>query len=171
MPKKNLFPRFRCRECPHLLIMGTELAPTYFCDGFPGKRKPKRFPRSGPTYPKDWCPKLLTPPVCRLYDFSDERNRYMDRFVRERWEAHPQQCINLDRSRYEVRGELNLGMTAKQFFDAVEAERLRNVIPGIEWNGSEVIEIDDGLRPYGFYVYSSSKVIPVDSYSWRKKAR
>lgn len=166
MSTKTLFPRFRCRDCPYLLTIGPSLAPTYYCDGFPGKRKPKRFPRSGPTYPKPWCPKLISPPICRIYGFLDDRHRFMDSLMREAWEAHPKKCISPERRRYEVKAVPELGLTAAQFFEDMRDERLSDVFPNIEFEGGEVIEIDDGLRPFQFYVYANSLVIPVDSYSW-----
>lgn len=167
MSKKVAFPRFKCRECPNLLCVGSALTPTYYCDGF-GKKKPKRFPRKGPTYPPAWCPKLISPPVCRIYDFIDEQNRFMDLILRENWEAHPRGYIYPERRRYEVKAVINLNLTAKQMFEAVKEEYLRDVIPDIEFQGGEIIEINDGLRPYRFYVYSDALLIPVVSYSWEK---
>ena len=163
---RSLFPRFRCRDCPYLLQVGPSLAPTHYCDGFPSKRKPKRFPRSGPTYPKDWCPRLISPPICRIYDFIDDRHRFMDCFVREAWEARPKKCISPERRRYEAKTVVEFGLSAKEFFEKMRDYRLSDVIPDMEFRGGEVIEIDDGLRPYQFYVYSNSLVIPVEQYSW-----
>ena len=165
---RSLFPRFRCQECPYLLQVGPTLAPTYYCDGFPGKRKPKRFPRSGPTYPKPWCPRLISPPICRIYDFIDERHRFMDCFTREAWEAHPKKCISPERRRYEVKAIVEFVLTAKQFFEDMQDYCLSDVIPDMEFNGGEVIEIDDGLCPFQFYVYANSLVIPVDRYLWNR---
>ncbi len=87
MAKKTLFPRFRCRECPHLLCVGPPLTATYYCDGFPKNRKPKRFPKSGPTYPKPWCPRFISPPICRIYTLKDERAHLMDCVLPKRRKA------------------------------------------------------------------------------------
>lgn len=90
----------------------------------------------------------------------------MDCFIREAWEARPKKCISPERRRYEVKTVITLGLTAKQFFENMRDYRLSDVIPDMAFNGGEVIEIDDGLRPYRFYVYSNSLVIPVNQYSW-----
>ena len=90
----------------------------------------------------------------------------MDCFVREVWEARPKKCISPERRRYEVKAVATLGLTAKQFFENMRDYRLSDVILDIEFHGGEVIEIDDDLRPYQFYVYSNSLVIPVEQYSW-----
>lgn len=91
--------------------------------------------------------------------------------MREVWEEHPRQYICPERRHYERITTVELGKTAQQFFEAVKEEYLSKVIPDIEWTGGEVVEIDDGLRPYRFYVYSDALVIPVDGYSWRGGGR
>ena len=90
----------------------------------------------------------------------------MDCFVREAWEARPKKCISPERRRYEVKTVITLGLSAKEFFEKMRDYRLSDVIPDMVFNGGEVIEIDDGLRPYQFYVYSNSLVIAVEQYSW-----
>ena len=90
----------------------------------------------------------------------------MDCFVREVWEARPKKCISPERRRYEAKTVVELGLSAKEFFEKMRDYRLSDVIPDMEFNGGEVIEIDDGLRPYQFYVYTNSLVIPVNQYSW-----
>ena len=90
----------------------------------------------------------------------------MDCLTREAWEARPKKCISPERCRYEVKAVATLGLTAKQFFENMRDYRLSDVIPDMEFRGGEVIEIDDGLRPYQFYVYSNSLVIAVEQYSW-----
>ena len=68
-----------CQECPFHQTAGSyTLSTTRYCSGFPG-RKPKRFPRSAPKFkPPKWCPRRITPPVCRVYGFKDERSEYME---------------------------------------------------------------------------------------------
>lgn len=43
---------------------------------------------------------------------------------------------------------VELGLTAKQFFEEMRDYRLSDVIPDMEFNGGKAIEIDDGLRPF-----------------------
>ena len=63
---------------------------------------------------------------------------------------------------YKLRLELPLAMTAKQFYEAMQfeadtcvADEVRNQV-----EYGEVIEIDDGLKPYYFY-FTSFRVIPL----------
>ena len=66
---------------------------------------------------EDWCPRLISPPICRVYDFIDDRHRFMDCFVREAWEARPKKCISPERRRYEAKTVVELGLSAKEFFE------------------------------------------------------
>ena len=68
--------------------------------------------------------------------------------------------ISPSASHYKIRIELPLGKTAKQFYDAVQVEPLPDVLPE-EVHSGEVIEIDDGLQPYYFYVLDYASVIPL----------
>ena len=61
---------------------------------------------------------------------------------------------------YKLRTEIQLGMTAKQFFDASQENPLHDILPE-EVSVGEVIEIDDGLQPYYFYVLDFATVIPL----------
>ena len=76
------------------------------------------------------------------------------------------QYIGPEHRHYELKCTVELGMTAQQFFEAAKEEYLRNIIQDVELRGGEVIEIDDGLRPYRFYVYSDALVIPAYDFSW-----
>ena len=69
---------------------------------------------------------------------------------------------------YKFREELTLGKTAKQFYDAVYVEPLSDVLP-VEVHSGEIIEIDDGLRPYYFYVLDYASVIPLSYFSIAKR--
>ena len=51
-------------------------------------------------------------------------------------------------------------MTAKQFFDASQENPLRDILPE-EVNAGEIIEINDGLQPYYFYVLDFAEVVPL----------
>lgn len=62
--------------------------------------------------------------------------------------------------RYTPRTEIPLNMTAKQFFDATQEGPLSDVLPE-EVSDGEIIEIDDGLQPYYFYVLDYATVIPL----------
>ena len=66
---------------------------------------------------------------------------------------------------YKLRTEIPLGMTAKEFFMATVKEYLENILPSqAEVKAGEIIEIDDGFRPYCFYVESFASVTPLISF-------
>ena len=51
-------------------------------------------------------------------------------------------------------------MTAKQLYDATMEEPLSDILPA-EVHSGEIIEIDDGLQPYYFYLLDYATVIPL----------
>ena len=60
-------------------------------------------------------------------------------------------------------------MTAKEFFSETEKEYLKNILPPqVEVKAGEIIEIDDGFRPYCFYVDSFASVTPLAAFEMRK---
>lgn len=73
--QKYTFPGPFCPGCQYHQLVGC----TRYCNGFPKKRKPKRFRESDPRYkPPKWCPRLISPPVCRVYGFVDEKNEFLE---------------------------------------------------------------------------------------------
>ena len=77
--RKYTFPEPQCRSCPHYQEFGTLFSPTRYCGGFK-RRKPKRFRSSDPALkiPR-WCPRRLSPMICRIYGFADECAEYMEK--------------------------------------------------------------------------------------------
>lgn len=55
-------------------------------------------------------------------------------------------------------------MTAKQFFEAAQLEGVHRILPDASAAPGEVIEIDDGLKPYYFYCVDSYTAIPLFSF-------
>ena len=160
MGKKYTFPVPGCGRCPHHRIAGSGVSKTRYCAGFK-KKKPRRFRRSDPASkaPK-WCPRRVDPPICRIYGFKDERSAYMDSLWREDYRSGRMNAVSPAAFRYAFRTEIRLGMTARQFFEASQEEPLRGVLPE-EIRDGEIIEIDDGLRPYYFYVLDPATVVPL----------
>ena len=60
-----------------------------------------------------------------------------------------------------LRRELPIRMNAKQFFQAAQSELLEDLLPDLDVSIGEVIEIDDGLRPYYFYYWGLLRLIPI----------
>ncbi|MBD5097988.1 MAG: hypothetical protein HDT35_00220 [Clostridiales bacterium] len=160
MSKKYTFPVPGCGQCPHHQRVGSALCETRYCAGFK-RRKPKRFGKADPASkaPK-WCPRRITPPVCRVHGFKDEQSAYMDLLRRAEYHAGQLETISPLSSHYAPRTEIPLGMTAKQFFDASQEKPLFRIMPK-EVHDGEIIEIDDGLQPYYFYILDYATVIPL----------
>lgn len=82
MAKRYSFPEPACMECRHHQYLGNGLTRSRYCGGFPKRKSPKRFRSSDPQRkaPK-WCPRRISPPVCRVYGFADERSQAMDIYL------------------------------------------------------------------------------------------
>lgn len=161
MAKKYTFPVPGCSCCPHYQVIG---GLTRYCSG--GKRrKPKRFRRSDPQFkaPK-WCPRRISPPICRIYGYKDDRSEYMELMWRLEYDAGRSKVLSPSPSHYKLRMELPLGKNAKQFYDAAQREPLSDIFPE-EIASGEIIEIDDGLQPYYFYMLGYGTVIPLPYFS------
>ena len=160
MGRKYTFPVPGWGQCPYHQRVGGGISETRYCSGFK-RKKPKRFRRSDPVSkaPK-WCPKRIDPPICRIHGFKDERSAYMDFLWRMEYRAGKLKTISPASFHYTLRTEIQLGMTAKQFFDASQENPLRDILPE-EVTAGEIIEIDDGLQPYYFYVLNFATVIPL----------
>ena len=149
------FPEPGCRSC----LYHQEVGLTRYCGGFKGK-KPKRFRSSDPVFkaPK-WCPKRLSPMICRIYGFADERCKYMEMRTIANFNNEPH--IYPLESHYKLRREMPVGLNAKQFFQASESETLEELLSDDDLSLGEVIEIDDGLKSYYFYYLEFQRLIPI----------
>ena len=162
MAKKNLFPELQCSQCEHLQTMGNIICETRYCGGFPKRKKPKRFSNSDPKFkaPK-WCPRRLWPPVCRVYGLADEESQGLDIFTRNRFNPKRDQYISVFENRYKLRLETTLSMKAREFVEAVKHGNADEFMMKAYLQLGDVIEIDDGMKPYCFYYWSWSEVIPI----------
>ena len=137
---KYTFPVPTCPGCQYHQLVGC----ARYCNGFPKKRKSKRFRKSDPKYkPPKWCPRLTSPPVCRVYGFVDEKSEFLE-WRLNRKDYKPGAHISPSESRYRLRCEGTLGLTAKQFYDAMQRESVEQTFSdaGMELEYGEVIEID-----------------------------
>lgn len=163
--KKHTFPVPGCRSCPCYKVVG---GITRYCAGFK-RRKPKRFRSSDPKFkaPK-WCPRRISPPACRIYGFANECAEYIELLRRTEYKSGRSKVLSPVPGHYRLRAELPLGMTAKQLFDATQEEPLGDILPEKVENG-EIIEIDDGLRAYYFYILDYATVIPLPYFHFSKQ--
>ena len=160
---KYTVPGPTCPGCQYHQSVGDGLVQTRYCNGFDKKRKSKRFKRSDPKYkPPKWCPRLISPPVCRVYGFVNEESEFLEWCLNRR-DYKPGACIIPQPSHYRLRLEVSLGKTAKQFYDATQLEPLSNIFSsyGAQVGPGEIVEIDDGLKPYYFYCADGYDVIPL----------
>lgn len=160
--QKNTFPGPFCPGCQYHQLVGC----TRYCNGFPKRRKSKRFNRSDPKYkPPKWCPRLISPPACRVYGFVDRDSELMHWMLNSNnvWNCERAAHISVSERHYRLRLEVSLGMTAKQFYDATQSEPLSNIFSsyGAQVEPGEIVEIDDGLKPYYFYCADGYDVIPL----------
>lgn len=166
--QKYTFPGPTCPGCQYHQSVGDGLLQTRYCNGFDKKRKSKRFKRSDPKYkPPKWCPRLISPLVCRVYGFVNSEAAVTDWLLNREATAaksgNEQEAYrSVSEYRYKLRCELSLGLTAKQFYAAMLTDvstcvtsKIRNQV-----EYGEIIEIDDGLKPYYFY-FDSFRVIPL----------
>lgn len=161
MAEKYTFPGPGCSSCQHYQVVG---GITRYCNGFK-RRKAKCFKKSDPRLKTPrWCPRRLSPPACRIYGFKDECSEYMELMRRMDFELERSKIISPSAGHYKLRTELSLGMTAKRFYDVTQEEPLRDILPAEVHNG-EIIEIDDGLQPYYFYVLDYATIIPLTYFS------
>lgn len=78
MTKKFTFSTPSCLSCQYRMIVGGSVSETRYCTGFE-KKKPQRFRKSDPRIkPPKWCPRRLSPPICRIYGFVDKNSELME---------------------------------------------------------------------------------------------
>ena len=160
------FPEPGCRSCLHHQEVGL----TRYCGGFKGKI-PRRFRNSDPAFKiPTWCPKRLLPMICRIYGFANERCEYMEMLTIANFNPREPYIYPIE-SHYKLSRELPIRMNAKQFFQAAQSEALEELLSDDNLSLGEVIEIDDGLRPYYFYNFGFPRVIPIPSFYPPKTAK
>ncbi len=157
--KQTMFHNPNCMECPSCKRVGYLDAATFYCTAV---KKAKRLPKAGiKRKVADWCPKRISPPRCRIFGFVDEEQENLD-FLMNRDSGNIINGFAFPLPyRYTVRCSYPLEMTAKQFCSALEEKPVWEVFSGAELSYGEVIEIDDGFKPYYFYFSYEGKIVPV----------
>ena len=145
----------RCATCPYYEIH-SEPVPRKVRGAFlqvgcrycSGGKKIRVFKRSDPkVYVPSWCPRRKEPAEMRIYCYKDT-NAWFLNFLLE------QDGVRRFPSghEYAVRHKCSTELTAKGFYELTE-QKLVDDILGFPVSNNEVIEIDDGLRPYCFVVH------------------
>ena len=119
--------------------------------------------------PPDWCPQRLKTSVCRIYGFRDALQESLDLDYRLALKLEKADWCFPMGHRYVLRHEFPLGMTAEKFYAAVQELVVDEVLNGTPVRNGELIEIDDGLAPYFFYVYNQATVLPAKVFGLKKE--
>lgn len=161
MKKKLTFPEPGCRyNCQYFKAVGNVLNETCYCMKA-GRKSGRRFRRKDlKRKPPEWCPLRLNPPVCRIYGFKDDFQEMMERETWNSIDPQKQDWCFPSSYRYQFRREIPLGMSAAQFYAAVQEEPVEYVLGDDSLKTGELIEIDGGLCSQFFYCYDSMTVIP-----------
>ena len=88
----------------------------------------------------------------------------MDVLVRERFDPRWDQYISVQESHYSLRLEKPFSMNARTFFEEAMRGGAYEILSDADIALGEVVEIDDGLKPYFFYIMSWSKVVPMSHF-------
>ena len=146
--------RFRCSECSNRFTY-EETDPKKVPGAFlkfgekycRGGKKTRAFKRRDPkVYPPSWCPKLKCPAEYRIYAYKDADAWYLHHLLRA------QGLLNTPNGyEFAVRADGHTALSARDFWKEVEFKSASEVL-GVPVHDSEVIEIDDGLRPRFFHV-------------------
>ena len=99
-------------------------------------------------------PRRLKTPVCRIYGFKDEMHEALELDNRLNFEPDKHDWYFPSSHHYQLQSEFPLGMTAEQFYNALQEEPVESVLNGTPLKNGELIEIDDGLASHFFYCYS-----------------
>lgn len=146
--------RAKCTDCEHLAynnslnarICNGVFLPVgcRYCTG--GKRIRVFKPSDPKTFIPQWCPRHKSPPEIRVYCYKDTDAWYICQLLRGDGIQCPPEGY-----RYAVRYESHTPMTAQQFFQSTQEQYVDDIL-GFHVNCDEVIEIDDGIRPFFFHI-------------------
>ena len=163
--RKQTFPEPGCYSCPHHTVLGNGIFGTRVCMGVKSK-KGKRFRSSDPHYkPPKWCPKRLPVRICRISRPANEMYASMECDTRISHEAEKLEYYSLHTYRYDPvpRRKFATGISARELYERAKKELTEAILDEADLRVGDVIEIDDGLRPYYFYYYSSGCLLPTSS--------
>ena len=166
MSKKISFPEPSCRySCPHFKTVGSLLNETHYCmkKGKKGKRFLKKDSKLKPPV---WCPLRLTSPVCRIYGFRDA---LQERLAFDEWLSQLEAAQALGIRMVLSRGSMDLSRKDGGLPPDSVVQTVDEILNGVPVQNGELIEIDNGLAPYFFYVYNQATVFPAKAFGMERK--
>lgn len=155
---KYNFQQPNCVTCPSLLYVGSFPNETPYCNGFKGKKQ-KRIGKKVPQRKvMAWCPKAIVPPACRIYGFVNKEAADLEFSMH-----HDLMTTSADHAfpsphRYKLKMTYPLALSAKNFCEQLETMSISELFPDVTFEFGEVVEIDNGFKPYYFY-YAGSKFL------------
>lgn len=165
--KALTFTQPSCWGCPSLFQAKSSYESNY-CTGFPGKKQ-KRFPKGSPKRKiPDWCPKRISPPVCRIYGFISDEEAVMEFMLNNDAKILEQGVAFPSERRYQLRCSYPLGMSAKELYEELQRRAISDIFPDVEFEFGEVVEIEDGLKPYCLYYAADKGFIPAPTFDTKK---
>lgn len=171
MSKKISFPEPSCRyHCPHFKSVGPSLNETHYCmkKGKNGKRFSKKDSKRKPPA---WCPLRLNSPICRIYGF---RNELQEMLAFDEWLSIDPAKVGLV---FPHVPPLPVATGNSSWYDSGAILHRRQeltvdeILNDVPVQNGELIEIDNGLTPYFFYVYNQATVFPAKVFGLEREAR
>lgn len=153
MPTKKI-TRFRCAECPFRFTY-REAVPKKVPGAFlksggvycKGGKKVRGFKKKDPkVYPPSWCPRQKSPVEYSIYTYKDSNAWLLYHLLQADGAAYSPCGFE-----FALRTEGQIDFSAGAFQDEIERRSPSDVL-GVPECCGEVIEIDDGLKPYFFHV-------------------
>ncbi len=149
--KKKTVQKPRCATCTHRLTYMETLSRREgglnlqfgreYCTA--GKKYHMFRSKDPKTYPPSWCPKIKNPAEFRIYTFKDTDSWYLHYLVKPDAIPMSYQCA--------VRTSGTVELTPASFYSLLE-EKSATELLGVPVKSGEIVEIDDGLKPYCFYI-------------------
>ncbi len=142
----------RCRDCEfHLCysesvpkkVKGAFLEKGYrYCTA--GKQTRQFGKRDPKMYVPSWCPIKKTPAELRVYCYKDENSEWMRLLLHAQGiQEHPSGY------QYAVCYTGHTALSASEFLELTQQKLLHEIL-GFHVHIGEIIEIDDGIKPYYF---------------------
>ncbi len=160
-----------CAMCPEMKKVGPAGYENRYCTGFPGKKQ-KRLPKNGlKKSVASWCPKQISPPACRVLGFVDEDSAMMEYVLNSNIREEKKDCIFPSAWKYKLRCTYPLEMRAKQFYEELQCRTMFSIFPDLDFSFGEILEIDDGHKPYYFYYVGDGRFIPAPLFDGKQVQR
>lgn len=144
----------KCQGCEHYLLYAEsvpkKMAGILLKNGFrycTGGKRIRQFKSSDPkVYLPSWCPRRKSPAELRIYCFKDTQTEWMRMLLKsDGVKAAP--CGY----QYAVRHAGHTPLSAAEFIEQTSERQIKDILD-TPVRVDEIIEIDDGIKPYYFHL-------------------